>query len=108
MSKTENEKTKGMKTFDFKIKGLPVKTSGYDGCLVVDKSTKVNGGSQNNTKSEVQKTIDHLKNDPKGRVFIVLLDGNFWEDFRNENRGKYNNVIILNSDELVRWMNNMI
>jgi hypothetical protein len=95
------EKDQDMKTFDFLIKGLLIITEGTDGLLVVDKTTKVTGGSQKDTERETLRTIQHLSKDPKKRTFCILLDGGFWEKFRNEMKGKYENILIMTSDELI-------
>ncbi len=100
-SKTTTEKSESMKTFDFIIKCVKYQTSGFDGCLVVDKTTKVQGGSQRNTQGEIMMTIKHLASDQHKRNFIILLDGGFWDKFRLENKNKYENVIVISSDELI-------
>ena len=99
-NKTQTGKSIGMKTFDFIIEGLNIKTEGYNGVLVVDKTTKVRGGSQTDVQREVLTTLIHLSKDPQNRKFMVILDGGFWVKFVNENKNKYKNIFVVNSNEL--------
>jgi hypothetical protein len=92
-----------LNTFDFLISGLIANTEGFDGILTVDKTTKVEGGSQKNIQDKITHTIDILGQDPKKRVFIVLLDGDFWKKFIRDYRSKYPTVFVLNSEELLKY-----
>ena len=100
-NQTYESSNNGMKSFDFLIEGWKHKTEGFNGILTVDKTTKVTGGSQNDIMREVMATTKHLSNDPKKRNYLVILDGNFWEKFLNEMKGKYGNVFFVNSDSLI-------
>jgi hypothetical protein len=101
--KTQSEKSKGMKSFDFIIKDSKYpNTNGFDGILTVDKTVKVTGGSQMNTQKEIDRDIKHLSSDPQGRHYLILLDGEFWSKYIIEHQGKYPNVHITNSDELIK------
>lgn len=101
--KKQSEKSKGMKSFDLIIKDSKYpNTNGFDGILTVDKTVKVTGGSQMNTQKEIDKDIKHLSSDPQGRHYLILLDGKFWSKYVIENTGKYSNVHITTTDELIK------
>ncbi len=100
--KVQSEKSKGVKTFDFILVGsnYPV-TEGYNGILVVDKTVKVTGGSQMDVQKEIDTTIEHLCKDPLKRKYLVLLDGDFFYKYVQENKGKCENIFFTTTDELV-------
>lgn len=101
--KKQSEKSKGMKSFDLIIKDSKYpNTNGFDGILTVDKTVKVTGGSQMNTQKEIDKDIKHLSSDPQERHYLILLDGEFWSKYVIENNGKYSNVHITTTDELIK------
>lgn len=100
--KSQSEKSKGIKTFDFLLIGshYPV-TQGYGGILVVDKTVKVSGGSQMDIQKEIDTTIEHLCKDPLKRKYLVLLDGDFFYNYVQENKGKCENIFFTTTDELI-------
>jgi len=98
--KNLSDEASNMKTFDFEICGMGVNTLGFDGLLTIDKTTKEEGGGQKNVMKEVQSTILHLNNDPEQRKFGVILDGDYWNHYRNQIRGKYKNILVFTSDDL--------
>ena len=101
--KKQSEKSKGMKSFDLIVKDSKYpNTTGFDGILTVDKTVKVTGGSQMDTQKEIDEVIKHLSSDPQGRHYLILLDGEFWSKYVIEHQGKYPNVHITNSDELIK------
>jgi hypothetical protein len=101
--KSQSEKSKGVKTFDFLLIGskYPV-TEGYGGILVVDKTVKVTGGSQMDVQKEIDTTIEHLCKDPLKRKYLILLDGAFFYNYVQENKGKHKNVFFTTTDELMK------
>jgi hypothetical protein len=100
--KTQSEKSKGIKTFDFLLVNSKYpKTGDYNGILVVDKTVKVTGGSQMDVQKEIDNTIEHLCKDPFKRKYLVLLDGEFFYNYVQENKNKCENVFISTTDELV-------
>ncbi len=100
--KTQSDKSKGVKTFDFVLLGsdYPI-TQGFEGILVVDKTVKVTGGSQIDVQKEIDNTISHLCNDPMNRKYLILLDGGFFYQYVQENKEKYDNIFFTTTDELV-------
>lgn len=99
----QSEKSKGMKSFDLIVKNSKYpNTDGFDGILTVDKTIKVTGGSQMDTQKEIDEVIGHLTSDPQGRHYLILLDGEFWSQYVIEHNGKYPNVHITTSDELIK------
>ena len=93
----------GMKSFDLIVKNSKYpNTDGFDGILTVDKTVKVTGGSQMDTQKEIDEVISHLSSDPQGRHYLILLDGEFWSQYVIEHNGKYPNVHITTSDELIK------
>ena len=99
----QSEKSKGMKSFDLIVKNSKYpNTDGFDGILTVDKTVKVTGGSQMDTQKEIDEVISHLSSDPQGRHYLILLDGEFWSQYVIEHKGKYLNVHITTSDELIK------
>jgi hypothetical protein len=100
--KTQSDKSKGVKTFDFVLLGsdYPI-TQGFEGILVVDKTVKVTGGSQIDVQKEIDNTISHLCNDPMNRKYLILLDGGFFYQYVQENKEKYENIFFTTTDELV-------
>jgi len=100
--KTQSDKSKGIKTFDFHIIGSKFpKTEGFDGILTVDKTVKVTGGSQIDVQKEIDNTILHLCNDPLKRKYLILLDGAFFYNYVQENKGKCENIFFSTTDELI-------
>jgi hypothetical protein len=100
--KTQSDKSKGIKTFDFLLSGSKYpNTEGFNGILVVDKTVKVTGGSQMDVQKEIDTTIDHLCKDPLKRNYLVLLDGAFFYNYIQEKKGKCENVFFTTTDELI-------
>jgi hypothetical protein len=100
--KTQSDKSKGVKTFDFVLCGSKYSnTEGFNGILVVDKTVKVTGGSQMDVQKEIDATIEHLCKDPLKRKYLVLLDGAFFYNYVQENKGKCENVFFATTDELM-------
>ena len=101
--KTQSDKSKGVKTFDFILCGSKYSnTEGFNGILVVDKTVKVTGGSQMDVQKEIDATIEHLCKDPLKRKYLVLLDGAFFYNYVQENKGKCENVFFTTTDELIK------
>jgi hypothetical protein len=101
--KTQSEKSKGIKTFDFKLMNSKFpNTEGFDGILTVDKTVKVTGGSQIDIQKEIDNTIAHLCNDPLKRKYLILLDGAFFYEYVQENKNKCDNIFITTTDELIK------
>jgi hypothetical protein len=103
-SKRGCQDSSNLNTFDFLISGFIFNTAGFDGTLVVDKTTKVQGGSQKNVQDKIKDTVDILGQDPMKRVFIVLLDGDFWKKFIKDYRDKYPTVFVMTSEELMCYV----
>jgi len=104
--KTQSDRSKGVKTFDFVLLGSDYPTTqGFDGILGCDKTVKVTGGSQIDVQKEIDNTIDHLCNDPMNRKYLMLLDGGFFYQYVQENKEKYDNIFFTTTDELIN--NNM-
>lgn len=100
--KTQSDKSKGVKTFDFILSGSQYpNTHGINGVLVVDKTVKVTGGSQIDVQKEIDNTIEHLCSDPMKRNYLILLDGAFFYQYVQENKDKCENVFFTTTDELV-------
>lgn len=100
--KTQSDKSKGVKTFDFELLNSDFpSTHGFDGILVVDKTVKVTGGSQIDVQKEIDNTIVHLCNDPMKRNYLILLDGAFFYQYVQENKGKCDNIFFTTTDELI-------
>ena len=102
--KTQSDKSKGVKTFDFVLLGSDYPTTqGFEGILVVDKTVKVPGGSQIDVQKEIDNTIDHLCNDPMDRKYLILLDGGFFYRYVQENKEKFDNIFFTTTDELINY-----
>ena len=100
--KTQSDKSKGIKTFDFLLSGSKYpNTEGFNGILVVDKTVKVTGGSQMDVQKEIDNTIEHLCKDPHKRKYLVLLDGAFFYNYVQENKEKCENIFFSTTDELI-------
>lgn len=100
--KNQSDKSKGIKTFDFILIGSKFpNTDGYSGILVVDKTVKVTGGSQIDVQKEIDSTISHLCKDPMKRKYLILLDGAFFYNYVQENKGKWKNIFFSTTDELI-------
>lgn len=100
--KTQSDKSKGVKTFDFILLGSDYpSTHGFNGILVVDKTVKVTGGSQIDVQKEIDNTIDHLCSDPMKRNYLILLDGAFFYRYVQENKEKCDNIFFATTDELI-------
>lgn len=100
--KNQSDKSKGIKTFDYiLLNSKHPETEGYTGILVVDKTVKVSGGSQMDVQKEIDSTIQHLSMDPKKRKYLILLDGQFFYNYVQENKGKFENIIFSTTDELI-------
>lgn len=100
--KTQSEKSKGIKTFDFLLIGSQYpNTTGFDGILTVDKTVKVTGGSQMDVQKEIDTTVEHLCKDPFKRKYLVILDGDFFYKYVQENKGRCENVFFTTTDELI-------
>ena len=107
--KNQSDKSKGIKTFDFYICNSKFpKTEGFDGILTVDKTVKVTGGSQMDVQKEIDNTILHLCNDPLKRKYLILLDGAFFYEYVQENKGKCENIFFSTTDELINTNKEMI
>lgn len=101
--KVQSEKSKGVKTFDFLLTNSKYpNTKGFDGILVVDKTVKVTGGSQIDIQKEIDNTISHLCNDSSNRKYLILLDGDFFYQYVQENKKKCENIFFSTTDELIR------
>jgi hypothetical protein len=104
--KTQSDKSKGVKTFDFELLGSNYpNTEGFGGILVVDKTVKVTGGSQIDVQKEIDNTIQHLCNDPLKRNYLILLDGGFFYQYVQENKEKCDNIFFTTTDELINKKN---
>jgi len=100
--KTQSEKSKGVKTFDFLLIGSQYpNTEGFNGILVVDKTVKVTGGSQMDVQKEIDTTIEHLCKDPLKRKYLILLDGAFFYNYVQENKARCENIFFTTTDELM-------
>lgn len=100
--KIQSEKSKGIKTFDFLLIGSQYpNTTGFNGILTVDKTVKVTGGSQMDVQKEIDTTVEHLCKDPLKRKYLVILDGDFFYKYVQENKGRCENVFFTTTDELI-------
>jgi hypothetical protein len=100
--KSQSDKSKGIKTFDFILSGSKYpNTKDLNGILVVDKTVKVTGGSQIDVQKEIDNTISHLSNDPLKRKYLILLDGAFFYKYVQENKNKFDNIYFSTTDELI-------
>ena len=50
---------------------------------------------------EIDNTIVHLCNDPMKRNYLILLDGAFFYQYVQENKGKCDNIFFTTTDELI-------
>lgn len=76
--------------------------------FLILKHTTDRGGAQDNVKGEVLYTYNFsLKNNEKNNYFLFLLDGRYWDSYRNSIL-QTDNIIVSNCDECEKYLNKLI